>query len=166
MFIEKLAKLFRKDKNDSVLLTAGFCVNYCATNNYFVNLTKLQKLTYAVYGMCLTTYDIRICNKPKLWEHGPFFEEIYEFADRICPIDDILKYYLDNNKKFLSRFTETQISSMENILKYFCKFYAKELVTWSTSKKSAWYNDLNKGLEMHSEMSDESIKEYFNSILK
>lgn len=74
MFIEKLAKLFRKDKNDSVLLVAGFCVNYCATNNYFVNLTKLQKLTYAVYGACLAVYNVHICNKPKLWEHGPFLK--------------------------------------------------------------------------------------------
>lgn len=166
MFIEKLTKIFRKDKNDSVLLTAGFCVNYCAANNYFVNLTKLQKLTYAVYGTCLAVYNTRICDRPKLWGHGPFFEEIYEFTDRIDPIDDILKYYLDNHERFLSRFTESQIYSMENVLSYFCKFYAKELVTWSTSEKSAWYNDLNKGLKMRSEMSDESIKEYFKSILK
>ena len=39
---------------------AAYIAKFCAVKNYFVNLTKLQKLMYCVYGAVLVSSDTRL----------------------------------------------------------------------------------------------------------
>ena len=54
---------------------AAYIAKFCAVKNYFVNLTKLQKLMYCVYGAVLVSSDTRICKEhPRSYPHGQVFQ--------------------------------------------------------------------------------------------
>lgn len=58
---------------------AAYIVKYCAMKNYFINLTKLQKLLYCCYGAVLAYSGIRLIKEhPKAWDHGPVFPRVYD----------------------------------------------------------------------------------------
>ena len=60
---------------------AAYIAKLCAVKNYFVNLTKLQKLMYCVYGAVLVSSDTRIFKEhPKRYPHGPVFPKLYNFT--------------------------------------------------------------------------------------
>ena len=56
----------------SAIDIASFVTKFCALNNYFINITKLQKLVYCCYGVVLAAQDIRLCKEhPKTWTNDP-----------------------------------------------------------------------------------------------
>lgn len=62
---------------------ASFVVKFCAVQNYFINLTKLQKLIFCCYGVALAEGNIRICKEhPKAWDHGPVFPQVYKLTSK------------------------------------------------------------------------------------
>ena len=68
--------------NDSIDV-AAYVTKQCAQKNFFVNLTKIQKLVFCVYGAVLATSGVRICDEhPKAWPHGPVFPRIYNYTKR------------------------------------------------------------------------------------
>ena len=68
--------------NDSIDV-AAYVTKQCAQKNFFVNLTKIQKLVFCVYGAVLATSGERICkDHPKAWPHGPVFPRIYKYTKR------------------------------------------------------------------------------------
>lgn len=157
----------RSSEDLSSVELASYIVNYCACYNKFINMTKLQKLTYCVYGAFLVNNRKVISDKPRLWEHGPSFSKVYDFSvkHQLMPIDDFLKLFLNNKEKFYSHFSDSDLKLMNNVLKVFCNYNAKQLVDWSMGSKSPWRQDLDSGIPLHSEMSDESITEYFKTFV-
>lgn len=147
---------------------ASFVVNYCASTNKFVNMTKLQKLVYCLYGAYLSYYDKPICSdKPRIWNHGPSFSLVYDESKHSCspwdPIDGFLKYFLNIKDDFYKHFNDSEIEFMCSVLKAMCEFSAKPLVSWSMSEGSPWKRDLDTGNRMHEEMTDSYIKEFFKT---
>lgn len=164
-----MGKEYFKNDLTSVEL-ASYIVNYCASYNKFINMTKLQKLTYCVYGAFLVKNRKIISDRPKLWEHGPFFSKVFEFSLKhsLMPIDEFLNLFLDNESKFYSHFNDDELNLMNNVLKVFCNYSGKQLVDWSKSSenpKSPWRLDLDSGIPLHSEMTDKSIVEFFKTFI-
>ena len=61
----------------SAIDIASFVTKFCALNNYFINITKLQKLVYCCYGVVLAAQDTRLCKEhPKTWAHGPWKSDV------------------------------------------------------------------------------------------
>lgn len=62
------------DSNDVM----AYIHDYCAKNNIYVNVTKLQKLLYCCYGVVLAALDERLTSEhPQAWEHGPVFPRTF-----------------------------------------------------------------------------------------
>lgn len=145
---------------------ASFVVNYCASENKFINMSKLQKLVYCLYGAYLAYYDKPICSdKPKIWNHGPSFSLVYDASIRMSwnPIDKFLKYFLNIEDKFYKHFDDSEVKFMCEVLKFMCEYSSKTLIDWSKSEESPWKRDLDTGNKMHKEMTDSHIKEFFKT---
>ena len=164
-------KKFSETSEVTSVEIASFVVNYCASENKFVNMTKLQKLVYCLYGAYLAYYDKPICSdKPRVWNHGPSFSLVYDESHSRSPwdpIDGFLKYFFNIKDDFYKHFNDPEIEFMCSVLKVMCEFSAKPLVSWSMSEGSPWKRDLDTGSIMREEMTDSYIKEFFgNKFLK
>lgn len=144
---------------------AAYITKICAHKNFFINLTKLQKLMYAVYGAVLAVSDTRICEEhPKAWQHGPVFPRVYNFTkkhqfdmiDAMLRKEESVKDYLD----------KTQIEVIDGVIDFFGRCTAGQLVTWSHHPNGAWYKCTDGGKNLHSEIPDSAIVEYFSKIIK
>ena len=164
-FFSKTKKFTETSEVTSVEI-ASFVVNYCASENKFINMTKLQKLVYCLYGAYLAYYDKPICSdKPKIWNHGPSFSLVYDESMKMSwsPIDGFLNYFLNIEDDFYKHFNDSEVKFMCSILKFMCEYSSKTLVNWSMSEGSPWKRDLDTGSRMHDEMTDSYIKEFFKT---
>lgn len=60
---------------------AAYIAKQAVIKNYYVDLTKLQKILYACYGTYLAVTGKRLCiDNPKAWPNGPFFQKVYDFS--------------------------------------------------------------------------------------
>lgn len=143
---------------------AAYITKFCADENYFINLTKLQKLMYCVYGAVLSISDTRICDEhPKAWEHGPVFPRVYNFTKKHSNFIDAL---INRNEDVFEHLTEVQRKAIEATLKLFGKYSATTLVNWSHSEDGAWFKCTNGGRDLHhQEIPDELIADYFKKII-
>lgn len=159
-------KKFTETSEVTSVEIASFVVNYCASENKFINMSKLQKLVYCLYGAYLAYYDKPICSdKPKIWNHGPSFSLVYDESMKMSwgPIDGFLNYFLNIEDKFYKHFNDSEVKFMCSILKFMCEYSSKTLVDWSKSEGSPWKRDLDTGNKMHEEMTDSYIKEFFET---
>lgn len=159
-------KKFTETSEVTSVEIASFVVNYCASENKFINMSKLQKLVYCLYGAYLAYYDKPICSdKPKIWNHGPSFSLVYDESMKMSwdPIDGFLNYFLNIEDDFYKHFNDSEVKFMCSILKFMCEYSSKTLVNWSMSEGSPWKRDLDTGNRMHEEMTDSYIKEFFKT---
>lgn len=139
---------------------AAYIAKLCAMKNYFVNLTKLQKLMYCVYGAVLVYSDTRICKEhPRAYPHGPVFPKLYNFAKKHH--FDFIDSLLNRKENAENSLTDSQIKVVNAVIDFFGKYSAGELVAWSQHPNSAWYksNSMNQ-------ISDDLIIEYFKTLVK
>lgn len=138
---------------------ASFIVKYCARSNYFINLTKLQKLLFCCYGAVLADSDTRICKEhPRAWEHGPVFPKVYKVTSKNR--DGFVQMLIEYPDHTSEQLTPEQIGLMKNVIDVFSPYMAGQLVAWTHRPGSPWSKTVEaKGL--HSFMDDKIIKEYF-----
>ena len=144
---------------------AAYITKLCARRNLFINLTKLQKLLYCVYGSILATSDTRICEEhPKAWQHGPVFPRVYNYTKKHQ--DDLINALLRKTESVESFLNPSQIALIADVIDFFGNKTAGELVTWSHHPNGAWYKCTNGGRNLHHEIPDTAIIEYFQRIIK
>ena len=96
---------------------AAYIAKLCAMKNYFVNLTKLQKLMYCVYGAVLVYSDTRICKEhPKRYPHGHVFPKLYNFAKKHH--FDFIDALLNRKENVESNLTDPQIKVVNAVIDF------------------------------------------------
>ena len=139
----------------SAIDIASFVTKFCALNNYFINITKLQKLVYCCYGVVLAAQDTRLCKEhPKTWTNGPVFTKIYK-AQALH--QGVIEFLLDYNSKSIP--SETKDLVVET-LDVFVKYNAGQLVRWSKQSDGPWKSDVTANGYFR-KMDDMKIKNYF-----
>lgn len=147
-----------KELNIDIYDFAAYIAKLCAMKNYFVNLTKLQKLMYCAYGAVLVSSDLRICkDHPRAYPHGPVFPKLYNFTKPFDFIDALL----NRKENVESNLTESQIKVIDAVINFFGKYNADELVAWSQHPNGAWFKSGNMN-----QISDDLIIEYFKTLIK
>ncbi len=143
---------------------AAYIVRWCVDFNYYVNITKLQKLLYCVYGVLLAEEDTRICREhPKAWEHGPVFPRVYRFTKK-CELGLITE--LASRKQSIRPYlSQEQAVLIRDAVGAFGKFNAQQLVNWTHRPGSSWAVSTDNGKNLYDKIPDELIKEYFTGMM-
>lgn len=147
----------------SSISLAYYIVAVFNEKNLEINMTKLQKLLYIVYGTYLSLFNKRLINEhPQAWPYGPVFpltrnallnKDLSAISPSIINKD---KMECDDDLK----------SVMEIIIRTFGKYNATSLVKWSHQPGSPWDRVVNRdGFSWGAQIPDEYIKEYFDSII-
>lgn len=127
--------------NDSIDV-AAYVTKECAQKNFFVNLTKIQKLVFCVYGAVLATSGERICkDHPKAWPHGPVFPRIYKYTKRHA--DGIVDALMSHEENLTSILNERQKKIIDTTLNFFGRYNAGTLVNWTHDEDGPWFKSTN-----------------------
>ncbi|MBQ2267476.1 MAG: DUF4065 domain-containing protein [Succinivibrio sp.] len=150
--------------NDSIDV-AAYVTKQCAQKNFFVNLTKIQKLVFCVYGAVLATSGERICkDHPKAWPHGPVFPRIYKYTKRHA--DGIVEALMSHEENLTSTLNERQKKIIDTTLNFFGRYNAGTLVNWTHDENGPWFKSTNGGKNLQKEIPDNLISDYFKTLLE
>ena len=149
--------------NDSIDV-AAYVTKECAQKNFFVNLTKIQKLVFCVYGAVLATSGERICkDHPKAWPHGPVFPRIYKYTKRHA--DGIVEALMSHEENLTSILNERPKKIIDTTLN-FGKQNAGTLVNWTHDEARPWFKSTNGGKVLQKEIPDNLISDYFKTLIR
>ena len=150
--------------NDSIDV-AAYVTKECAQKNFFVNLTKIQKLVFCVYGAVLATSGERICkDHPKAWPHGPVFPRIYKYTKRHA--DGIVEALMSHEENLTSILNERPKKIIDTTLNFFFFFNAGTLVNWTHDEDGPWFKSTNGGKVLQKEIPDNLISDYFKTLIR
>lgn len=125
-----------------------------------LNVTKVQKLLYIIYGYFLAQKDTQIFSEtPKAWPYGPVFPRT---RDKI----DFNKVYqtTDHEIKDIAQ-NEELTEIFEKVIDKYSRFTATQLSDWSHKEGGAWHKTTQlKGFNWNNEIPNELIKEYFSDL--
>lgn len=142
---------------------AAYIVKEAATKNYYIDLTKLQKILFACYGTYLAVTGDRLCDEqPKAWPHGPVFPRVYSFTKKHI---DFIQAFLERKENVREIIGSGRIYILEDTIKFFSQFKAGELVNWTHKVNSPWDLATNHGQNLQGAISDDLIKDYFKKII-
>lgn len=149
---------------DSIKLGA-YLASYAVRKGYFINQTKLQKLLYILYGAYLVNTNKQLLNEsPQAWPYGPVFPRARkQFAGKsnLNYADISTSDYEDIRKD------KTLGALIDATLHTFGNWSAQALSEWSHKEGSPWaVAFFTNGMEYGTTISDESIKQYFSSIMR
>ena len=150
--------------NDSIDV-AAYVTKECAQKNFFVNLTKIQKLVFCVYGAVLATSGERICkDHPKAWPHGPVVPRIYKSTKRHA--DGIVEALMSHEENLTSILNERQKKLIDTTLNFFGRYNAGTLVNWTHDEDGPWFKSTNGGKVLQKEIPDNLISDYFKTLIR
>lgn len=143
---------------------AAYITKYCASHNYFINLTKLQKLMYCVYGAVLAVTGERICEEhPKAWPHGPVFPRVYKFTKKNQ--DNVINVLLRREEDVELLISDLVKNVIQKVIDIFSRYTAGQLVEWSHNSNGAWFICTNGGRVLQQEIPDDLISDYFKKVI-
>lgn len=141
---------------------ANYVVAYANEYKFGINLTKMLKLTYFLYGAYLAYTGERLTDEhPVAWTYGPVFER----ARRYFMNRDLLDVSMDDVCGEL--LSDKDVGAMlEYTFKVCGKSSASALVSWTHRPNSPWSITIRecKGRE-GGVIRDEVIYDYFNGVM-
>lgn len=143
---------------DSTLL-AKFLLSVAHSKYQALNMTKLQKLMYIVYGYYLSTFQHKIINEqPQAWPFGPVFARVHKNVDytQILRLDDpeLVGISQDSELKRV----------LEKVVENYAGITASQLSNWSHLDGSPWKKTTEqKNFKWSREIPDELISDYFST---
>lgn len=148
----------------SSVTMARFIVAKANSAGYIINMTKLQKLLFIVYGVALAISNEKIINDecPQAWPYGPVFprsrSELMEINLSNIDINHVGDPNIQNDN------FANNIVSM--VLNAFGKWNASMLVTWTHRDGSPWSSTTKlPNFKWSDIIPDDYIRTYFKSIL-
>ncbi len=144
---------------------AKYIVSRASRDGIQLNMTKLQKLLYAAYGIYLQVKNERLTyEEPKAWPYGPVFPNTRTALLKLnfdLPVnfeeEDAVKTISENNEI---------VSLIDMVFKTFGNWTAGQLTEWSHAKYSPWEKTkCSVGFDWGQVIPDEYIKEYFSKIV-
>lgn len=143
---------------DSVLL-ARYLVALAHGKGVVLNMTKLQKLLFILYGYYQATYGHRIATEhAQAWPYGPVFPKVHKQVD-------VTKPEPLNNPAFAQLAADTLLNQVLNqVIDKYSVYNASQLSGWSHMSGSPWERTTQtKDFKWSREIPDEFITEYFSS---
>ena len=133
----------------------AYIIGRCADENIFVNLTKLQKLLYCCYGVVLAKFDERLTKEhPQAWQYGPVFPRTINALNKG-------RIRQDEDGDFSKKCSKEILDTINATIKFFGKFKATELSTWSHKSGSSWDFATDSGQVLPAQMDDFQMAKYF-----
>lgn len=148
-----------KQQYDSVI-GAKLLLALAYQKDKILNVTKVQKMLYIIYGYFLAKENYIIFTEtPKAWPYGPVFPRTRNKVDfdRVHKItdDDIQDIY--KNSEIVDVFNK--------VIDKYAKFTASQLSDWSHMEGGAWDKTTKQvGFDWNKEIPNEYIKDYFSNI--
>ena len=144
---------------DSVL-GAKLLLALAYEKGFVLNVTKVQKMLYIIYGYFLAKENKQIFTEtPKAWPYGPVFPRTRKRVDfgRVYRLDDEELKDIANNEELKKVFNE--------VIDKYAKFSAGQLSEWSHMEGGAWDKTVKTpDFDWNDEIPDEYISEYFSNI--
>lgn len=147
-------------KTYSSVLSAKLMLALANEKGYALNVTKVQKLMYIVYGYFLANEDIVIFDEsPKAWPFGPVFPRTRKKVN-------FGKVYDKNSSEFQEIVKdENLVKVMTSIIEKYAKYSATTLSDWSHTEGGPWYKTTKEeGFNWNMPIRNDYIKEYFSEI--
>lgn len=142
---------------------AKYIVAFANKERIFINMTKLQKLLYIVYGVYLVAQQQRLTDEaPQAWPYGPVFpttrNKLLKIDFESISFEDLAGNDILDDK------------ALKNIVKIvfatFGEYNASALTEWSHQKGSAWYKTTQRdGFVWGDRIDDGDILDYFKQIV-
>ena len=140
---------------------AKYIIAEAKNRKMMMNITKLQKLLYIVYGVYLSLCNERLVNElPQAWPYGPVFPTTrrmfsdYDFVEsEVCFPQEMY-----NN--------ENLVQIVNFVLTNFGGWTASQLVAWTHKEDSPWTRIRNtkKNFDWGTVIPDEYTKEFFDNM--
>lgn len=104
---------------------------------YGINLTKVQKLLYIVYGVYLRVYKERLTDEhPQAWPYGPVFPNTREMIMSELNTDNLVFSIQDVKEEIKDDEQLTKV--MDFVFSYFGTWNAGQLTEWTHRKNTPW----------------------------
>jgi uncharacterized phage-associated protein len=143
---------------DSTLL-AKFLLSVAHSKYQALNMTKLQKLMYIIYGYYLSSFQHKIINeKPQAWPFGPVFARVHKHIDytQILRLDDPELVGIAQDAKLKD--------VLERVVENYAGVTASQLSNWSHKDRSPWKKTTEqKNFKWSRKIPDEWISDYFST---
>jgi uncharacterized phage-associated protein len=136
---------------------------YANSRKIYINITKIQKLLYIAYGVCLAIKDKRLVNEhPQAWPSGPVFPIAREKL-----LKEILSDINTDDPALAEIVQDKEANAlMELIFGGFGKKTASFLSDWSRESHSPWDKTYRLPyFKWGDEIPDKFIQPYFESIV-
>ena len=145
----------------SIIDVANEIIKRAKEDKITLNLTKLQKLMYFVYGEFLLRDQIRLFkdDEPRKLPHGPFFSSLYDVTKKLGVENEILEEYKDKTKNLGDlnivdfNFKDDLQNILENVWNEHKSKTAKELSDDTHKEGYAW----DKCTSYYTVLEDEDI---------
>lgn len=145
---------------------AKYIIAKANEKQYGINVTKVQKLLYIIYGVYLRVYEERLVDEhPQAWPYGPVFPntrtmiidtmnaEVLEYP--MEQIDDSIKNDVELNKV------------LEFVFNQFGTWNAGQLTEWTHRKNTPWSRITSEdGFWWGDIIPDTYIYEFFFKLVK
>lgn len=150
-------------KQYNSVVMAKYIVAYANEHGYIINMTKLQKLLYIAYGVCLSAKGERLVDEhPQAWPFGPVFPTTrnkllnISFDSINMDYDGLEEVKSDREMNILMRLVFSSYGNNS----------ASSLSEWSHKEGSPWHRTTNtKGFQWGDTIPDEYIEDYFNKLI-
>lgn len=141
-------------------LVAKYLLSLANSKMKNLNVTKVQKMLYIVYGYYLAKHNHNILNEaPKAWPYGPVFPRTQKKVDytSVLPLNSPEFEELRNDESL----TET----INKVIDNYAGFTASQLSQWSHSEGGPWHRaTLQPGFNWNNVIPDDYIKSYFSGV--
>ncbi|BBF23892.1 Panacea domain-containing protein [Sutterella megalosphaeroides] len=146
--------------HDSLRVMA-YLIRRCRRLGIEVDATKLQKLMYCCYGVCLAILDHRLCDEsPEAWQYGPVFPRTLRQL-KLNGVDFVETAFEDPALE--TALPEDVVQAVDQTLTHFGKLSAAQLSVWSHSPGSPWSLASDDGAHLYDQIPDATIRTYFAS---
>lgn len=143
---------------DSVLL-AQYMLSLAHSKGINLNVTKVQKLIYIVYGVFMSEHDHQITTEaPKAWPFGPVFPRSQKKVNytAVMPLDTPLFGELKEDKILND--------VLGSVIDKFANLSATSLSEWSHQEGGPWHRTVSGNNKWNAPIPNQYIKEYFEGI--
>lgn len=144
---------------DSVLV-AKYMLALAWKKGIVLNVTKVQKMLYILYGYFVANHDHPVLTEqPKAWPYGPVFPRSQKKVDysTILPLEHSDFNEIKNDSLLTDK--------LNLIIDKYSKFTASQLSGWSHEEGGPWALTCQKvGFNWNAAITDDLIKSYFQSV--
>ena len=144
---------------DSVLV-AKYMLALAHEKRLALNVTKVQKLLYILYGYFIARYGHKIITEePKAWPYGPVFPKTRKQVDytNILPLSSGEFSEIKEDREL------TEV--LDRVIQHYASFSASELSEWSHKPGGPWDKTTKQqGFDWSHPIPDEYIAEYFSNV--